>query len=449
MAGKPFKVGRFAHTLRVRLMREHLGVDVDSLYEEELLQNEPVADEQDLETWDPDQEQEHGKDKGVTRVKKKQRRTPVRTVLHDTADAMEQALWAGGEATSRDINAAFRHVGVKAKNTTGIAEQALKEERRTYARDGGEQPGFASAVVPTQEETIVMEHRPSNDQTEGNDKALEDKISKSDLTRDGNTQADGAMKEARVHDQSEELYGAPANARTTSSTDDRPPRASGAKDDATGEESEAPETRGLLRKHLEAPLGSQAWTLPTPKPKVEANGFGDPICDEFWKNVWLASAVHNVRFPSALCRTCTDLCVQTEIYRKVFHGIPDDLVTTWKQYKEFIMHHERLNKPLKEDGKDGPPLARIPSEARDEDAPGQKSVIEADQKANPPSTGDEPAGKGPNASTDAGVGSGEGDTKARKPARADEPFERWERDEMEKLLGELCGHLGELFFLLS
>lgn len=37
---------------------------------------------------------------------------------------------------------------------------------------------------------------------------------------------------------------------------------------------------------------------------------------------------------------------QTEIYRKVFHAIPDDLVTTWKQYKEFIVHHERLNKPV-------------------------------------------------------------------------------------------------------
>ena len=29
MAGRPYKVGRFAHTLRVRLMREHLGVDTD------------------------------------------------------------------------------------------------------------------------------------------------------------------------------------------------------------------------------------------------------------------------------------------------------------------------------------------------------------------------------------------------------------------------------------
>jgi hypothetical protein len=36
MGGEPFKVGRFAHTLRVRLMREHLGVDVDALYDEDI-----------------------------------------------------------------------------------------------------------------------------------------------------------------------------------------------------------------------------------------------------------------------------------------------------------------------------------------------------------------------------------------------------------------------------
>jgi phospholipase D1/2 len=34
MNGEPYRVGRFAHTLRVRLMREHLGLDVDKIMEE-------------------------------------------------------------------------------------------------------------------------------------------------------------------------------------------------------------------------------------------------------------------------------------------------------------------------------------------------------------------------------------------------------------------------------
>ncbi|KAF2089290.1 phospholipase D [Saccharata proteae CBS 121410] len=35
MAGKPYMVAKFAHTLRVRLMREHLGIDIDEMLEEE------------------------------------------------------------------------------------------------------------------------------------------------------------------------------------------------------------------------------------------------------------------------------------------------------------------------------------------------------------------------------------------------------------------------------
>ncbi len=31
MAGRPYRVGRFAHSLRMRLMREHLGLDVDEI----------------------------------------------------------------------------------------------------------------------------------------------------------------------------------------------------------------------------------------------------------------------------------------------------------------------------------------------------------------------------------------------------------------------------------
>ena len=59
MAGKPFKVGRFAHTLRMRLMREHVGVDVDAIEEDELITREPIADAEEIEVWDPEQ---HGGD---------------------------------------------------------------------------------------------------------------------------------------------------------------------------------------------------------------------------------------------------------------------------------------------------------------------------------------------------------------------------------------------------
>ena len=38
----------------------------------------------------------------------------------------------------------------------------------------------------------------------------------------------------------------------------------------------------------------KTWALPTPTPVVDLEGFEDPVCDGFWKNMWVACAVHNV-----------------------------------------------------------------------------------------------------------------------------------------------------------
>lgn len=38
--------------------------------------------------------------------------------------------------------------------------------------------------------------------------------------------------------------------------------------------------------------------------------------------------------------------MQTEIYRKVFHAVPDDMVTTWKQYKHFVAYQERFTRTV-------------------------------------------------------------------------------------------------------
>lgn len=66
MAGLPFQVGRFAHTMRVHLMQEHLGVDTDALAARGGPQvakatgtSAPIYNE---EPWDPEGEQESGKE---------------------------------------------------------------------------------------------------------------------------------------------------------------------------------------------------------------------------------------------------------------------------------------------------------------------------------------------------------------------------------------------------
>ena len=61
MAGRPFKFGRFAHSLRVRLMREHLGVNVDALDEEGLKVYGPMESEHDQKLCNPEGIQQIGK----------------------------------------------------------------------------------------------------------------------------------------------------------------------------------------------------------------------------------------------------------------------------------------------------------------------------------------------------------------------------------------------------
>ncbi|KAJ7147560.1 phospholipase D [Mycena crocata] len=445
MAGKPFQVGRFAHTLRVRLMREHLGVDVDGMDEDHLMARKPVKDEYDQDKWVPDADENDGY------VKEPKTKTAVRTFMGTVVDGIDQGLHGGADAGTNAASKLLRKAGLVHNSMAQSAgDDTLDAERKTYDRDGNLEEGFASSMVPTLEEKTVIEHRPSKEQTD--DAPVEDKLEDipENTTADAsseeasepngktNTPAQEDGKPAQPRTDDGDLYGAPADASKSAKTDDQPPHARSGVDDASEEEKAAPGARSILRRHLNAKLGSKTWTLPTPRPKVDPDAFEDPICDEFWKNVWVASATHN-----------------TEIYRKVFHAIPDDLVTTWKQYKEFVVHHERMNKPPR-DSATPEAVARVPSETGDEGAiapdstapgnpaghpinqPGPKPTPHSDDKAEDGGgASKEPAAESPPDPANAGP------AEKRKGARnaGPEPFEKWERDEMEKLLGQLNGHL--------
>ncbi|KAF8895434.1 hypothetical protein BD779DRAFT_1619102 [Infundibulicybe gibba] len=417
MAGAPFKVGRFAHTLRVRLMREHLGIDVDSLDEEDLMTNDPVKPEYEQHEWDPDTEQTHGQEEGVTHTKKS--KTPAGALLRDGVSGLKQVAHAVGETTSHSTSKTLRKAGlVHNPMAQSVGDETLDAERKYYTHLGEEKTGFASAVIPTLEEKLVSEQHPLH--SEIKTASIKDGH-QLDNPPDNSATMNENLGAPRTQDGT--LFGAPANASTSEKTDNEPPHTQSDANDADDEEQAAPAARATIRRHL----GSKTWALPTPRPHVDPQGFEDPISDAFWKDVWVASAVHN-----------------TEIYRKVFHAIPDDLITTWKQYKEFIAHHERMNKPPK-DSTTPETTAPIPSESGEEGAPGHDSipgnnghVVFSDDDVRPSKEGhDGTQESAPNASP----GTSEKDPKAKKPARGTEPFERWERDEMEKLLGELCGHL--------
>lgn len=194
-------------------------------------------------------------------------------------------IHGGSDVTSKLASQALHKIGVGSAPDSRIADVTVMNERQTFTRDGEKEPGFTSAVVPTLEEKMVSEHRPPGSKALGTPILEDPEIEKSE--REGT-----APETARLDNG--QLFGAPADASKDAKTDDEPPHAKGAKDDADAEEKKAPRARSILRKHLMADLGQSPWTLPTPTPKVDPDGFADPVCDEFWKDVWVASAVHNV-----------------------------------------------------------------------------------------------------------------------------------------------------------
>jgi len=239
MAGKPFKVGRFVHTLRVRLMREHLGIDVDSMNEEDLMATKPRKPVYDQRPWDLGREES------------------LDSIPENSASPKESK----GEMRDQANAPNQRHRDAREPQEHGTSADSKKQ------------------VFKTNGDGQVLE-------TKWNQGEVETPRS-ANLFRDPPTPSTNL--EARM--ENEKLHDVPAS--RDPGTNDQPTRAVPGMNDAIETEERAVRAGAEIRKHLSTKLNSKIWTLPTPTPKVDPHGFEDPICDEFWK-VWIACAVHNV-----------------------------------------------------------------------------------------------------------------------------------------------------------
>lgn len=61
-----------------------------------------------------------------------------------------------------------------------------------------------------------------------------------------------------------------------------------------GKEMDVRRQRSSSQKRHLGELKSRTWTLSTSTPRVDPNDFDDPISGNFWNNVWVACAQHNV-----------------------------------------------------------------------------------------------------------------------------------------------------------
>lgn len=378
MGGQSYQVGRFAHTMRIRLMREHLGVDVDELEMEDedmvLLDRKPEVPQEMKDAWDPGKEQQEA---GIEDVEKAGKPLEwASRAVESAKDKVANVLGEAKEATALELD---KHGGDLPGG--GAVDKAGTHTREGTGDEAESDGKFSALEVPTLEEKVMAEGRPRD---EGQANGDNDR----DRTPNQRERANGvAVTPVREdHSEDDESSGSATtdgkDARLTSngdpsrpldsiteSADSKPPclheSTSVSKDvDASTtltpngtartaklsllsdshesdlsrdlSRSSSPDSRGAsttflktsdtsaarsasnasLRRNLRGK--ASAYTMPVPPPVIDPFGFADPLCDSFYKDVWMAAAVRN-----------------TQAYRKVFRCVPDDLVQTWKQYREF------------------------------------------------------------------------------------------------------------------
>lgn len=304
MAGKPWKAAKFAHSLRVRLMREHLGVDIDNLEIVErsmdLLDNivdlkekresqNAVQDEnaskapsnsdesKDLNQSENNRESENQKNSTKDNENDHDKENPYPSWLYPELHSYN---WYAGTNVNRGIrdHKKFSYDSRVQNNSEHKADVDGKGQDHWYSRQS-QQEGVKSRHYQAAEPDFILELNAQ----EVLNKLLQDTTISSrsqfkrkfyDLLTNQNTQ------------------------RPVKSVRDLPiPQT-----DETGTKAENNEN-----------IPIDPWT------------FDDPLDTQFVDDKWIAAAERN-----------------TLIFRLVFRCQPDDDVETWKDYKTFLSYYDKF-----------------------------------------------------------------------------------------------------------
>lgn len=318
MNGKPYLVGRFPHTLRMRLMREHIGVDVDEVAEEERLEKEKQASQ-----WEQDM-----------------------STFHDetTSSATASTRWEAGHTMAHSMR--------NSQNET-LEKSLHKEDLHSFNHDvdweQANNPNLFTNKRLTADPRVTCnaEHREDVD-GKGPDEMLREERAGRARARDTTLIGD---REVLLAPTSQDI-------RRPKSSSHRKSPSPAPSDNRGGNESlpsPPPLPRGTTVE-LNLPQVSQLPPLPstddtniggpsfhrTPsqkaaqpsnplvadmeRPLVDKNCMRDPLNDSFFLDTWHAIAENNTR-----------------LFRTVFRCMPDNEVKSWKEYKEYTAYAERFS----------------------------------------------------------------------------------------------------------
>ncbi|TGJ83392.1 hypothetical protein E0Z10_g5376 [Xylaria hypoxylon] len=317
MGGEPYRVGRFAHTLRMRLMREHLGLDVDAITEEDRGADFSAATEFETEMNQMyDEEYQHPNAESSAHA---QNSAPhgrpnlydTRSFNHDTqgtekvrpsssASSSSTPGSSKGKSPERDVR--IHQNESHEKDVEGYGVDHWKE-----AQEKGQDLGSDSAVLNGREVILYRSGQPARS-------PAKPAASGSMAPEEGQSseKGNGKLPPAAPHGPTQLPFGAQLEALPVlDDTDIGGPAVR--LDDSGRPSSESPN-----------PL----LTDITPA-QIDKNCMRDPLSPAFWDDIWTRVAKNN-----------------TTLYRRVFRCMPDSEVSTWKDYHEFGDYARKFAKSM-------------------------------------------------------------------------------------------------------
>lgn len=345
MAGEPYKVGKFPHTLRVRLMREHLGVDVDAIFEEEWESRRSDVDSNGFHTEssspssptnDRDTEQKLTENRHRLEDDLIARAERLHSFNHDIDWEQENNphLKTNKKPTSdaRVSNNPAHQKDVRGEGADNMREIESERPSISHGRDSYiNEKNQEILLSDVASESVGQTPRKSSTRSRGRSNTTNTKTSGHSSVPDGFA----GLPPPRMPRMDTRQLGLPQLSTLPSLplSDDTdiggPPL----------QRSFSAESHPVIM-----PLLSEMR-----RPMVTEDCMRDPLSDSFYLDVWHAAAENN-----------------TKIFRQVFRCMPDNEVKTWKEYKEYAAFAERFSqaqgagksstrKQQENPGKTGPP----------------------------------------------------------------------------------------------
>lgn len=313
MNGEPYLVGKFAHTLRMRLMREHLGIDIDELMEEEQEENDHHSAQDMLafhETYPSDRDavEDHEEAKHLLREEAIQKVEKMSSFNHDVD-------WEQGDNPNLKSN---KRLTEDPRVTNNAEHQKDVDGEGVDAMRQAEQTGRASRrdtylmpVGDSSKEILVVSRDTRRQSASPRQQEFRPRsVSRaSRITEDGGNSSLPPQTLTRITTATLSL----------SQSCTLPPLPATDDTDIGG----PPVQRSSSRKLNEIinPLVADMK-----RPFVDNDCMRDPLNDSFFLDTWHAVADNN-----------------TKLFRQVFRCMPDNEVKDWKDYKEYAAYAERFS----------------------------------------------------------------------------------------------------------